>query len=334
MAAGATKYTLLDGTPELKAAIRDKFKRDNGLDFAQDQVTVSAGAKQILFNAMMASLDPGDEVIIPAPYWVTYADIVLIAGGKPVVLPCAESTGFRLTADQLERAITPRTRWVLLNSPSNPTGAAYSEADYRPLLDVLLRHPQVWLMVDDIYEHIVYDGFRFVTPAALEPGLRDRILTVNGVSKAYAMTGWRIGYAAGPRELIAAMAVVQSQSTSCPSSISQAAALAALTGPQDLLAERRCSFQARRDFVVDALNAIPGLSCRKPEGAFYTFASCAGLTSDDAAFARHLLEMAGVAVVPGSAFGLAPYFRISYATAMTELKEACRRIAAACARLS
>ncbi len=334
MAAGATKYTLLDGTPELKAAIRDKFKRDNGLDFAEGQVTVSAGAKQILFNAMMATLDPGDEVIIPAPYWVTYADIVLIAGGKPVVLPCTESAGFKLTADQLERAITARTRWVLLNSPSNPTGAAYSEADYRPLLDILLRHPQVWLMVDDIYEHIVYDGFRFVTPAALEPGLHDRILTVNGVSKAYAMTGWRIGYAAGPKELIAAMAVVQSQSTSCPSSISQAAAVAALTGPQDLLAERRNSFQARRDFVVAALNAIPGLSCRKPEGAFYTFASCAGLTSDDAAFARHLLETAGVAVVPGSAFGLAPYFRISYATGMGELQEACRRIAVACGRLA
>jgi aspartate aminotransferase len=334
MAAGATKYTLLDGTPELKAAIRDKFKRDNGLDFAEGQVTVSAGAKQILFNAMMATLDPGDEVIIPAPYWVTYADIVLIAGGKPVVLPCTESAGFKLTADQLERAITARTRWVLFNSPSNPTGAAYSEADYRPLLDILLRHPQVWLMVDDIYEHIVYDGFRFVTPAALEPGLHDRILTVNGVSKAYAMTGWRIGYAAGPKELIAAMAVVQSQSTSCPSSISQAAAVAALTGPQDLLAERRNSFQARRDFVVTALNAIPGLSCRKPEGAFYTFASCAGLTSDDAAFARHLLETARVAVVPGSAFGLAPYFRISYATGMGELQEACRRIAVACGRLA
>ncbi len=334
MAAGATKYTLLDGTPELKAAIRDKFKRDNGLDFAEGQVTVSAGAKQILFNAMMATLDPGDEVIIPAPYWVTYADIVLIAGGKPVVLPCTESAGFKLTADQLERAITARTRWVLFNSPSNPTGAAYSEAAYRPLLDILLRHPQVWLMVDDIYEHIVYDGFRFVTPAALEPGLHDRILTVNGVSKAYAMTGWRIGYAAGPKELIAAMAVVQSQSTSCPSSISQAAAVAALTGPQDLLAERRNSFQARRDFVVTALNAIPGLSCRKPEGAFYTFASCAGLTSDDAAFARHLLETARVAVVPGSAFGLAPYFRISYATGMGELQEACRRIAVACGRLA
>ena len=331
MAAGATKYTLLDGTPELKAAIRDKFKRDNGLDFAEGQVTVSAGAKQILFNAMMATLDPGDEVIIPAPYWVTYADIVLIAGGKPVVLPCPE---FKLTADQLERAITPKTRWVILNSPSNPTGAAYSEADYRPLLDVLLRHPQVWLMVDDIYEHIVYDGFRFVTPAALEPALCERILTVNGVSKAYAMTGWRIGYAAGPKDLIAAMAVVQSQSTSCPSSVSQAAAVAALTGPQDFLAERRHSFQARRDFVVDALNAIPGLSCRKPEGAFYTFASCAGLTSDDTAFARHLLDTAGVAVVPGSAFGLAPYFRISYATGMQELEEACRRITVACANLS
>jgi len=337
MAAGATKYTILDGTPELKAAIRGKFKRDNGLDFAEGEVTVSAGAKQILFNAMMATLDPGDEVIIPAPYWVTYADIVLIAGGVPIVLPCSEANGFRLTAAELESAITPRTRWVILNSPSNPTGAAYAEVDYRPLLDVLLRHPQVWLLVDDIYEHIVYDGFRFVTPAALEPGLRDRILTVNGVSKAYAMTGWRIGYGAGPRALISAMAVVQSQSTSCPSSISQAAALAALTGPQDMLAERCESFRKRRDFVVGALNKIPGLSCRMPEGAFYTFANCAGLIrgriTSDTDFARYLLEDAGVAVVPGSAFGLAPYFRISYATAMEELEEACRRIAVACGAL-
>ena len=337
MAAGATKYTILDGTPELKAAIRDKFKRDNGLEFAQDEVTVSAGAKQILFNAMMATLDPGDEVIIPAPYWVTYADIVLIAGGKPVVLPCSEANGFRLTAAELDSAITPRTRWVILNSPSNPTGAAYAEVDYRPLLDVLLRHPQVWLLVDDIYEHIVYDGFRFVTPAALEPRLRDRILTVNGVSKAYAMTGWRIGYGAGPRALIAAMAVVQSQSTSCPSSISQAAALAALTGPQDMLAERCESFRKRRDFVVDALNKIPGLSCRMPEGAFYAFANCSGLIrgriASDSDFARYLLEEAGVAVVPGSAFGLTPYFRISYATAMEELDEACRRIAVACEKV-
>jgi len=343
MDAGATKYTALDGTPELKSAIRAKFQRDNGLEFAQDEITVSSGAKQVLYNAMMASLDPGDEVIIPAPFWVSYADIVLIAGGKPVLVPCSEANGFRLTAGDLEAAITPRTRWVMLNSPSNPTGAAYSEAGYRPLLDVLSRHQHVWLIVDDIYEHIVYDDFRFVTPAAIEPGLRNRILTVNGVSKAFAMTGWRIGYAGGPRALICAMAIVQSQSTSCPSSISQAAAVEALNGPQDIVRVHCRSFQARRDLVVSALNAIEGISCRVPEGAFYTFASCAGLigkkTPDggiivsDTAFAEHLLRTVGVAVVPGSAFGLAPYFRISYATSTAELEEACRRIATASAQL-
>ncbi|MGL3110301.1 pyridoxal phosphate-dependent aminotransferase [Bradyrhizobium sp. BR 1432] len=344
MQAGATKYTALDGTLELKAAIRAKFKRDNGLDFASDEITVAAGAKQILFNAMMATLDAGDEVIIPTPYWVTYADIVLIAGGKPVLVPCEEANGFRLTADDLARSITPRTRWVMLNSPSNPSGAAYAEADYRPLLDVLTAHPHVWLMVDDIYEHIVYDDFRFTTPAAIAPGLRGRILTVNGVSKAYAMTGWRIGYAGGPRALIRAMAVVQSQSTSCPSSISQAAAIAALDGPMDIVTERCRTFEARRDLVVAALNGIDGITCRVPEGAFYTFASCAGLIgrttpdgariASDTAFAEYLLRSVGVAVVPGSAFGLAPYFRISYATSTAELEEACRRIAAAAGRLS
>ncbi|MGY8630992.1 pyridoxal phosphate-dependent aminotransferase [Bradyrhizobium sp. 14AA] len=343
MRAGATKYTALDGTPELKVAIRAKFKNDNGLDFAPDEITVAAGAKQILFNAMMATLDGGDEVIIPTPYWVTYADIVLIAGGKPVLVPCQEANGFRLTADDLARAITPRTRWVMLNSPSNPSGAAYAEADYRPLLDVLLEHPHVWLMVDDIYEHIVYDDFQFTTPAAIAPALRDRILTVNGVSKAYAMTGWRIGYAGGPRALIRAMAVVQSQSTSCPSSISQAAAIAALDGPMDIVRERCCAFQARRDLVVAALNGIDSITCRMPEGAFYTFASCAGLlgrtTPDgrriatDTEFAEYLLRSVGVAVVPGSAFGLAPYFRISYATSTAELEEACWRIAHAVGRL-
>lgn len=343
MQAGATKYTALDGTPELKMAIRAKFKRDNGIDFAQDEITVAAGAKQVLFNAMIATLEPGDEVIIPTPYWVTYADIVLIAGGKPVLVPCQEANGFRLVADDLARAITPRTRWVMLNSPSNPSGAAYSRADYRPILDVLVDRPHVWLMVDDIYEHIVYDDFRFTTPVAIEPRLRDRTLTVNGVSKAYAMTGWRIGYAGGPSGLIRAMAVVQSQSTSCPSSISQAAALAALNGPMDIVNERRRSFQARRDLVVTALNAIEGISCRVPEGAFYTFASCAGLVGrsmpdrqrieSDVDFAEYLLRSVGVAVVPGSAFGLAPYFRISYATSTPELEEACRRIAAATGEL-
>jgi aspartate aminotransferase len=340
---GDTKYTALDGTPALKAAICNKFKRDNNLVFAPDQITVSTGAKQVLFNAFMASLDPGDEVIIPTPFWVSYADIVLIAGGRPILVPCSEENGFRLTAEALERAITPRTRWVLLNSPSNPSGAAYAEGDYRPLLDVLLRYQHIWLMVDDMYEHIVYDGFKFTTPAAIEPRLKDRTLTINGVSKAYAMTGWRIGYAGGPKALIKAMAVVQSQSTSCPSSVSQAAAAEALNGPQAIVGERCLSFQSRRDLVVKSLNDTPGLTCRRPEGAFYTFASCAELLgkkapdgteiATDAAFAEYLLRSANVAVVPGSAFGLAPYFRISYATSAVELEEACQRIKAACGQL-
>ena len=341
---GATKYTALDGTPALKTAIRNKFQRDNGITYFTDEITVSTGAKQVLFNAFMASLNPGDEVVIPAPYWVSYADIVLIAGGCPVLVPCCEENGFRLTAGDLERAITARTRWVLLNSPSNPSGAAYSAADYQPLLDVLLRHQHVWLMVDDIYEHIVYDDFRFVTPAVIEPRLRNRTLTINGVSKAYAMTGWRIGYAGGPKALIKAMAVVQSQSTSCPSSVSQAAAVEALNGPQEIVRQRCKSFQQRRDLVVGALNATPGITCRRPEGAFYTFASCSALIgrkapdgtviSSDVVFAEYLLRAANVAVVPGSAFGLAPYFRISYATSTAELEEACLRITSACAQLS
>lgn len=340
---GETKYTALDGTPELKQAISAKFRRENGVDYAADEITVSAGAKQVLFNAFMASVDPGDEVIIPTPYWTSYSDIVEICGGVPVLIPCDAEAGFRLKAEQLERAITPKTRWLLLNSPSNPSGAAYGPADYRPLLDVLLAHPHVWLMVDDLYEHIVYDGFQFVTPVALELRLKDRALTVNGVSKAFAMTGWRIGYAGGPRALIKAMSVIQSQSTSCPSSVSQAAAVEALGGPQDFLAERRESFRRRRDLVVAALNAVGGLNCRTPEGAFYTFAGCGGLIGRttpkgkrieaDSDFADYLLEEALVAVVPGSAFGLSPYFRISYATSEAELEEALRRIAAACAAL-
>ena len=344
MQAGQTKYTALDGTPELKAAIRDKFKRENAVDYVLDEITVATGAKQILFNAMMATLNPGDEVIIPTPYWTSYSDIVQIAEAKPVLIACNAEAGFRLQAAQLEAAITPKTRWVILNSPSNPSGAGYRAEDYRPLLDVLLKHPQVWLLVDDMYEHIVYDGFEFVTPAALEPRLKNRILTVNGVSKAYAMTGWRIGYAGGPRDLIKAMAVVQSQATSCPSSISQAASVAALNGPQDFLVERKASFQRRRDLVVAGLNAIDGLDCRVPEGAFYTFSSCAGVLGKttpagkrletDADFCAYLLEDANVAVVPGSAFGLSPFFRISYASAESELKEALARIADACARLS
>lgn len=341
--AGQTKYTVLDGSPALKEAIRRKFARENDLVFAQDEVTASAGAKQVIFNAMMATLDPGDEVIIPAPFWVTYADIVAILGGTPVVLPCREEDGFRLTAEALEAAITPRTRWVMLNSPSNPSGAAYGEEHYRPLLEVLLRHPQVWLMVDDMYEHILYDGFRFVTPAALEPRLRERTLTINGVSKAYAMTGWRLGYAGGPKALIQAMASVQSQVTSCPCSVSQAAAIAAMDGPQDIVRERCELFRERRDLVVDALNAVPGLSARRPEGAFYVYASCAGVLGrrtpngevidSDTAFTRYLMDEGGVAVVPGSAFGLAPYFRVSYATSREVLEEACRRIAEATRRL-
>ncbi|MFC3074012.1 pyridoxal phosphate-dependent aminotransferase [Shinella pollutisoli] len=341
---GETKYTALDGTPALKTAVCEKFRRENGIDYALDEVTVATGAKQILFNAFMATIDPGDEVIIPTPYWTSYSDIVEICGGVPVLIPCDAEAGFRLKADQLERAITPRTRWVLLNSPSNPSGAAYSEADYRPLLDVLLRHPHVWLMVDDMYEHIVYDGFRFVTPVAIEPRLKSRTLTINGVSKAYAMTGWRIGYAGGPKALIRAMAVIQSQATSCPSSVSQAASVEALNGPQDFLEERRESFRRRRDLVVSALNAIPGITCRVPEGAFYTFAGCGGVIGKttpkgrrieaDGDFTDYLLEEAHVAVVPGSAFGLSPFFRISYATSEAELKEALRRIAEACTRLS
>jgi aspartate aminotransferase len=283
-------------------------------------------------------------VIIPTPYWTSYSDIVQICEGKPVLIACDATAGFRLQAAQLEAAITPRTRWVLLNSPSNPSGAAYRAADYRPLLDVLLKNPHVWLMVDDMYEHIVYDGFDFVTPAQVEPRLKNRTLTVNGVSKAYAMTGWRIGYAGGPRELIKAMAVVQSQSTSCPSSIGQAAATAALNGPQDFLKERTESFKRRRDLVVAGLNAIEGLKCPLPEGAFYTYSGCAGvlgkvtpggrMIKTDTDFCAYLLEDAHVAVVPGSAFGLSPFFRISYATSQAELKQALERIATACARLA
>jgi aspartate aminotransferase len=337
--AGATKYTVLDGTAELKAAVAAKLRRENGLDYAPAEISVGTGAKQVIHNALMATLDEGDEVVIAAPYWTSYADMVAIAGGVPVPVAGHEANGFRIEASALERAITPRTRWLMLNSPSNPTGAAYSPADYRPILDVLLRHPQVWLMSDEIYEHLCYGNFSAVSPVALEPALRDRALVVNGVSKSYAMTGWRIGYGAGPEALIRAMAVVQSQSTSNPCSVSQAAAVEALNGPQDFLAERRASFLRRRDLVVEALNAIPGITCRRPEGAFYAFAGCAGVIgrttpagavlSADADFCRYLLEDHDVAVVPGSIFGLAPYFRVSYATAEAELRTAMTRIARA-----
>ncbi|MBS0533758.1 MAG: pyridoxal phosphate-dependent aminotransferase [Proteobacteria bacterium] len=342
IAGNQTRYTVLDGSPELKEAVRRKFARENGLVYAQDEITCGAGAKQVLFNAFMATLADGDEVVIPAPYWTSYSDIVAIAGGVAVTVPCGADSGFRLLPEQLEAAITPRTRWLLLNSPSNPTGAAYRRADLAALADVLRRHPDVWVMTDDMYEHIIYDDFEFTTLAQVAPDLKDRTLTVNGVSKAYAMTGWRLGYGGGPAALIKAMSIVQSQSTSCPSSISQAAAIAALDGPQDIVEERRLAFQKRRDLVVNGLNAIAGIDCIRPQGAFYVFASCAGLigatTPDgsvvrsDGDFCAYVMD-ADVAMVPGSCFGLAPYFRISYATSEAELREALARIAAACAKL-
>jgi aspartate aminotransferase len=341
--AGQTKYTAVDGTPELKAAVVAKFARENGLDYRTDQISVGAGGKQVIYNALMATLDHGDEVIIPAPYWVSYPDMTLLAGGTPVVVRCPEQAGFKLQPDDLEEAITPRTKWLILNSPNNPTGAAYAEDELRGLTDVLVRHPHVWLLSDDIYEHLVYDGFRFVTAAALEPRLKDRCLTMNGVAKAYAMTGWRIGYAGGPAELIRAMAKIQSQSTTNPCSISQAAAVAALNGPQDFIEERARVFKERRDLVVDLLNQAPGIRCHRPEGAFYVYPSCAGVIgrrtpdgtelADSESFARYLLEAEGVAAVHGAAFGLDPYLRISYATATELLEEACRRIIRACEAL-
>lgn len=337
---GHTRYTAVDGIPELKRAICDKFARENGLDYSPAEISVGTGGKQILYNALMATLNPGDEVIIPAPYWVSYPDMVLLAGGTPVIVPAEMESGYRITPEQLEAAITPNTKWLILNSPSNPTGAGYGESHMRALTEVLLRHPHVWVLADDIYEHLVFDDFRFVTPAQVEPALKSRTLTMNGVSKAYAMTGWRIGYGAGPKELIGAMAKLQSQSTSNPCSISQYAALAALTGPQDYIAESRAVFQRRRDLVVAGLNACPGITCPVPEGAFYVYPSIApliGKTSaggtpitDDEAFATALLDETGVAVVFGAAFGLSPHFRISYATADAVLKDACARIKGFC----
>ena len=342
--AGDTKYTAPDGRPELKAAVARKLKRENGLDYAPNQVTVGNGGKHVLYNAFMASLDPGDEVVVPAPYWTSYPDMVLLCGGVPVVVACKADAGFKMTAAQLEAAITPKTKWVLLNSPGNPSGAAYARADMKALTDVLLAHEHVWVMTDDMYEHIVYDGFEFVTPAQVEPRLMDRTLTVNGVSKAYAMTGWRIGYAAGPPALIKAMGMVQSQSTTNPSSISQTAAVAALDGPQDFIPERAAAFQKRRDLVVSMLNQAPGIACNRPEGAFYVYPSCAGcigkrtpdgqvIGSDDE-FCAYLIDAGGVVTVPGSAFGLSPHFRISYATDDATLEEACRRIQRAAAALA
>jgi aspartate aminotransferase len=341
---GKTKYTAVDGIPELKQAIVRKFARENGLTYNVDQISVGTGGKQILYNALMATLNPGDEVIIPAPYWVSYPDMVLLGGGTPVVVECPLETSFKLRPEQLEVAITPRTKWFIFNSPSNPTGAGYSHAELKALTDVLMRHPQVWVMTDDMYEHLVFDDFKFATPAEVEPGLYDRTLTCNGVSKAYAMTGWRIGYAAGPVALIKAMAKIQSQSTTNPSSISQWAAVEALTGPQDFLEPNRRTFERRRDLVVSMLNQTPGLTCPRPEGAFYVYPSikgCIGKTStagtliaDDETFARALLEETGVSVVFGAAFGLSPNFRISYATSDEALEEACRRIQTFCAGLT
>lgn len=337
---GKTKYTAVDGIPELKQAICAKFKRDNNLDYSPAQVSVGTGGKQVLYNAFMATLNPGDEVIIPAPYWVSYPDMVLLGGGTPVFVEGALERGYKITADQLEAAITPQTKWFLFNSPSNPTGAGYSWDELAALTEVLLKHPHVWVMTDDMYEHLAYGTFTFCTPAEVEPKLYDRTLTVNGVSKAYAMTGWRIGYAAGPEALIKAMRKVQSQSTSNPCTISQWAAVEALNGTQAFLKPNNDMFVRRRDLVVDALNDCPGIQCPRPEGAFYVYPSikdCIGKTShggallkDDEAFATALLDETGVAVVFGAAFGLSPHFRVSYATSDTALIEACARIRTFC----
>ena len=344
IAAGKTKYTAVDGIPELKAAICAKFLRENGLTYTPAQVTVGTGGKQTLYNALMATCNPGDEVIIPAPYWVSYPDMVLLAGGTPVPVVAGIETDFKLTPEQLEAAITPRTKWFIFNSPSNPTGAGYTRAELRALCDVLLRHPQVWIMSDDMYEHLVFGDFEFTTPAQIEPALYDRTLTCNGVSKSYAMTGWRIGYAAGPVALIKAMGTIQSQSTSNPCSVSQYAALEALTGPQDFLATNRKVFERRRDLVVSMLNAAKGVTCPNPEGAFYVYPDISGCIgkatpsgtriTNDEVFATALLEETGVAVVFGAAFGLSPNFRVSYATADDTLREACSRIQRFCDSLT
>lgn len=341
---GQTKYTDVDGTLELKEAIVRKFKRENNLEYKTSEITVGTGGKQVLFNALLATMDPGDEVIIPAPYWVSYPDMVRMAGGTPVEVVCPESQNFKITAAQLKKAITPRTKWIILNSPSNPTGAGYTVQELREIGNELLNHPHVYVMTDDMYEHLRYDGWEFSTIAAVVPALKDRTLTVNGVSKAYSMTGWRIGYAGGPQPLIAAMATIQSQSTSNPSSVSQAAAVAALDGPLDFLATRNATFLQRRNLCLAAFNSTPGLTCQTPQGAFYLFPSCSGLygkktpdgktLNNDLDVCSFLIEHARVAVVPGSAFGLEGYFRISFATSTERLVDACDRIKKACAQLS
>jgi aspartate aminotransferase len=341
--AGKTKYTDVGGIPELKDAIIAKFKRENGLTYKRNQIIVSTGGKQVLYNALVATLNPGDEVIIPAPYWVSYPEMVLLAGGEPVHIVCPAEQGFKLQAAALEKAITPNTKWIILNSPSNPTGAAYTHDELKAITDVLVRHPHVWVMTDDMYEHLVYDGFRFTTPAEVEPKLYERTLTVNGVSKAYSMTGWRIGYAGGASDLITAMTTIQSQATHAPSTISQWAAVEALNGPQDFIPENAATFKERRDLVVGMLNQANGISCPRPEGAFYVFPSCAGTIGktapsgkkleNDQDFVTELLEAEGVAVVQGSAFGLGPAFRISYAASLGDLEEACKRIQRFCGNL-
>ena len=340
---GMTRYTPVNGIPELREALVAKFKRANGLDYSVDEITVGCGGKQIIFNAFMATLDPGDEVIIPAPYWVSYPDIALLFGGKPVFVDCPAESGFKMTPEDLDAAITPQTKWLILNSPSNPSGAAYTEGDLKALTDVLMKHPQVWVMTDDIYEHVIYDDFEFSTVAQVEPGLKDRTLTLNGMSKAFCMTGWRVGFAAGPKELIKPITLVQSQSTTHTAAVSQAASVAALNGPQDFIAANNKIFQERRDLVVSMLNQAPGLSCPIPEGAFYVYPSCAGTigkkTPDGATietdedFVTYILETEGVATVQGVAFGLSPHFRVSYATATDLLEDACQRIQRACAAL-
>jgi aspartate aminotransferase len=332
---GDTKYTAVDGTPALKNAIVGKFKRENNLEYQIDQITVGAGGKHVIYNAMMATLNEGDEVIVPAPYWVSYPDMVLLAGGNPVILECNEKQGFKIDPSELEKSITKKTKWIILNSPSNPTGACYSEKDVREIAKVLEKHSHVYILSDDIYEHIIYRGFKFFTIAQID-SLKDRVLTMNGISKAYSMTGWRIGYAAGPKEIIKAIAKIQSQSTTNPSSISQAAAVEALNGTQDFIKERAISFQERRDFVVKVLNEIDGIKCLNPDGAFYVFPSCKGLLGKkdpngnvlktDTDFVQSLLENSGISVVQGSAFGLEGFFRISYATSMENLKKAMERI--------
>lgn len=338
---GQTKYTDVDGIPELKAAICAKFARENGLTYTPAQINVSPGGKPVIYNALVATLSPGDEVIVPAPYWVSYPDMVLLAGGEPVFVATTAENNFKVQAADLEAVITPRTKWLILNSPSNPSGAAYTRAELKALADVLLRHPQVWILTDDMYEHLIYDDFEFTTIAQVEPKLYDRTLTMNGVSKSYSMTGWRIGYAGGPVELIKAMAKVMSQSTSNPCSIAQWAAVEALNGPQDFIPARAKVFQQRRDLVVSMLNQSKGLHCPTPEGAFYVYPSCEGLIGKtapsgrviktDEDFAAELLESEGVAVVHGEAFGLSPFFRISYATSNEILEDACSRIQRFCA---